>query len=112
MGTKLKEKRKALKAKKKLILNSIENPVPSTSSANNEGTNCPGCEHTCDEDWIQYCKEWWHEKCPSYEGSLQASLYATTAKFSGCVLLDSCPEYSYPPRRVRVLIWHFFPYVS
>ncbi|GBN42245.1 hypothetical protein AVEN_185543-1 [Araneus ventricosus] len=65
------EKGKALKAKKKLILNSIENPVPSTSSANNEGTIFPGCEHTYDEDWIQWglCKEWWHEKCSSYEGS-------------------------------------------
>ncbi|GBN87364.1 hypothetical protein AVEN_125272-1 [Araneus ventricosus] len=30
------KKGKALKAKKKLILNSIENPVPSTSPANNE----------------------------------------------------------------------------
>ncbi|GBL89174.1 hypothetical protein AVEN_255287-1 [Araneus ventricosus] len=47
------KKGKALKAKKKLILNSIENPVPSTSSANNEGTRCPGCEQTYDEDWIQ-----------------------------------------------------------
>ncbi|GBL94236.1 hypothetical protein AVEN_16768-1 [Araneus ventricosus] len=44
------KKRKALKAKKKLILNSIENPVPSTSSANNEGTIVPGCEQTYDED--------------------------------------------------------------
>ncbi|GBM33976.1 hypothetical protein AVEN_53839-1 [Araneus ventricosus] len=35
------------------------------------------------------CKEWWHEKCSSYEGS--EHLYATTAKFSGCVLLDSRP---------------------
>ncbi|GBM07050.1 hypothetical protein AVEN_63489-1 [Araneus ventricosus] len=26
-------------------------------------------------------------------------LYATTAKFSGCVLLASRPAYSYPPRR-------------
>ncbi|GBL91806.1 hypothetical protein AVEN_172734-1 [Araneus ventricosus] len=26
-------------------------------------------------------------------------LYATTAKFSGCVLLASRPSYSYPPRR-------------
>ncbi|GBN05016.1 hypothetical protein AVEN_164094-1 [Araneus ventricosus] len=26
-------------------------------------------------------------------------LYATTAKFSGCVLLSSRPAYSYPPRR-------------
>ncbi|GBM16042.1 hypothetical protein AVEN_108621-1 [Araneus ventricosus] len=26
-------------------------------------------------------------------------LYATTAKFLGCVLLASCPVYSYPPRR-------------
>ncbi|GBN13525.1 hypothetical protein AVEN_1117-1 [Araneus ventricosus] len=25
--------------------------------------------------------------------------YATTAKFSGCVLLASRPAYSYPPRR-------------
>ncbi|GBL93881.1 hypothetical protein AVEN_153640-1 [Araneus ventricosus] len=65
------EKGKALKAKKKLILNYIENPVPSTSSANNEGTIGPGCEQTYDEDWIQngLCKEWWHEKCSSYEGS-------------------------------------------
>ncbi|GBO30661.1 hypothetical protein AVEN_252715-1 [Araneus ventricosus] len=43
------------------------------------------------------CKEWWHEKCSSYEDS--EHLYATTAKFSGCVLLDSHPAYSYPPRR-------------
>ncbi|GBO41423.1 hypothetical protein AVEN_185319-1 [Araneus ventricosus] len=59
------KKRKALKAMKKLILNSIENPVPSTSSANNEGTICPGCEHIYDEDWMQcgLCKEWWHEEC-------------------------------------------------
>ncbi|GBN27201.1 hypothetical protein AVEN_46588-1 [Araneus ventricosus] len=65
------EEGKALKAKKKLILNSIENLVPKTSSANNEGTICPGCEHTYDADWIQsgLCKEWWHEKCSSYEGS-------------------------------------------
>ncbi|GBL75122.1 hypothetical protein AVEN_194380-1 [Araneus ventricosus] len=47
------KREKALKEKKKLILNSIENPVPSTSSANNEGTNYPGWEHTYDEDWIQ-----------------------------------------------------------
>ncbi|GBM10423.1 hypothetical protein AVEN_263339-1 [Araneus ventricosus] len=48
-----------------------QNPVPSTSSANNEGTICPGCERTCDEDWILcgLCKEWWHEECSSYEGS-------------------------------------------
>ncbi|GBO00257.1 hypothetical protein AVEN_164937-1 [Araneus ventricosus] len=26
-------------------------------------------------------------------------LYATTAKFSGCVLLASRPSYSYPPHR-------------
>ncbi|GBO23470.1 hypothetical protein AVEN_154727-1 [Araneus ventricosus] len=59
---------KALKAKKKLILNSIKNPVPSTSSENNEGSICPGCEQTYDEDWIQYglYMEWWHEKCSSY----------------------------------------------
>ncbi|GBM64794.1 hypothetical protein AVEN_10216-1 [Araneus ventricosus] len=43
------------------------------------------------------CKEWWREKCSSYEGS--EHLYATTAKFSGCVLLASRPAYSYPPRR-------------
>ncbi|GBM91923.1 hypothetical protein AVEN_132273-1 [Araneus ventricosus] len=43
------------------------------------------------------CKEWWHEKCSSYEGS--EHLYATTAKFSGCVLMASRPAYSYPPRR-------------
>ncbi|GBM55650.1 hypothetical protein AVEN_203959-1 [Araneus ventricosus] len=63
------KKGKTLKAKKKLILNSIENPVPSTSSANNEGTIYPGCEHTYDEDWIQcgLCKEWWHVECSSYE---------------------------------------------
>ncbi|GBN96306.1 hypothetical protein AVEN_166179-1 [Araneus ventricosus] len=48
-----KRKRKALKAKKKLILNSVENPVPSISSANNEGTKCSGCEHTYNEDSIQ-----------------------------------------------------------
>ncbi|GBM73372.1 hypothetical protein AVEN_104138-1 [Araneus ventricosus] len=62
---------KSLKAKKKLFLKSLENPVPSTSSANNEGTICPGCEQTYDEDWIQcsLCKEWWHEECSSYEGS-------------------------------------------
>ncbi|GBN81351.1 hypothetical protein AVEN_229843-1 [Araneus ventricosus] len=33
------------------------------------------------------CKELWHEKCSSYEG--REHLYATTANFSGCVLLDS-----------------------
>ncbi|GBN30471.1 hypothetical protein AVEN_42033-1 [Araneus ventricosus] len=44
------------------------------------------------------CKEWWHEKCSSYEGS--EHLYATTAKFSGCVLLDSRPAYSCLSRRV------------
>ncbi|GBM30215.1 hypothetical protein AVEN_165814-1 [Araneus ventricosus] len=27
-------------------------------------------------------------------------LYATTAKFSGCVLLASRPAFSYPPRRL------------
>ncbi|GBM43120.1 hypothetical protein AVEN_222175-1 [Araneus ventricosus] len=61
------EKGKALKAKKKLILNFIENPVPLTCSANNEGAICPGCEHTYDEDWnlSGLCKEWWHEKCSS-----------------------------------------------
>ncbi|GBO44565.1 hypothetical protein AVEN_72999-1 [Araneus ventricosus] len=65
------KKGKALKGKKKLILNSIENPVPSTSSSNNEGTICSDCEHTYEEDWFQsvLCKEWWHEKCSSYEGS-------------------------------------------
>ncbi|GBM21698.1 hypothetical protein AVEN_248519-1 [Araneus ventricosus] len=59
------KKGKTLKAKKKLILNSIENPVPSTSLANNEGTTCPGCEQTYDEDWMQcgLCKESWHEEC-------------------------------------------------
>ncbi|GBL96817.1 hypothetical protein AVEN_118942-1 [Araneus ventricosus] len=29
-------------------------------------------------------------------------LYATTIKFSACVILASRPAYSYPPRRVRV----------
>ncbi|GBM50665.1 hypothetical protein AVEN_45941-1 [Araneus ventricosus] len=54
------KKGKAMKAKKKLILNSIENPVPSTSSANNEGTICPRYAHTYDEYRIQcgLCKEW------------------------------------------------------
>ncbi|GBO17864.1 hypothetical protein AVEN_262559-1 [Araneus ventricosus] len=47
------KKGKAQKAKKKLILNSIENTVPSTSSTNDEGTICPGCEQIYDEDWIQ-----------------------------------------------------------
>ena len=28
-------------------------------------------------------------------------LYVTTAKFSGCILLDSGSMYSYPPCRVR-----------
>ncbi|GBN47180.1 hypothetical protein AVEN_75225-1 [Araneus ventricosus] len=53
------EKGKTLKVKKKLILNSIENPVPSTSSANNEGTIFTGCEKTYDEDWMQcgLCKD-------------------------------------------------------
>ncbi|GBM30634.1 hypothetical protein AVEN_18323-1 [Araneus ventricosus] len=65
------KKVKTLKAKKTLILNSIENPVSSTSSANNEETICPGCEQTYDEDWMQcgLCKEWYHEECSSYEGS-------------------------------------------
>ncbi|GBL88715.1 hypothetical protein AVEN_195687-1 [Araneus ventricosus] len=43
------------------------------------------------------CKEWWHEKCSSYEGSEHLSV--TIAKFSGCVLLGSRPLYSYLPRR-------------
>ncbi|GBM58099.1 hypothetical protein AVEN_164285-1 [Araneus ventricosus] len=33
-------------------------------------------------------------------------LYATTVKFSGCVILASCPAYSYPPRRdIAVVVW-------
>ncbi|GBL66391.1 hypothetical protein AVEN_5185-1 [Araneus ventricosus] len=48
-GCKIK-KGKTLKAKKKDILNSIVNPVPSKSSANNERTIWPGCEQTYDED--------------------------------------------------------------
>ncbi|GBM92970.1 hypothetical protein AVEN_203926-1 [Araneus ventricosus] len=82
-------KRKALKAKKKLILNSIDNPVPSTSSTNNEGTICPGCEQTYDEDWNQcgLCKEWWHENVPVTK--VAEYLYATSDKFSGCVLLPA-----------------------
>ncbi|GBN82864.1 hypothetical protein AVEN_190677-1, partial [Araneus ventricosus] len=77
----------------------MENPVPSTSSADNEGTNCPSCEHKYDDDWIQcgLCKEWWHEECSSYEGS--EHLHVTTAKFSVGVLLASRPAYSYSPRR-------------
>lgn len=65
------KKGQTLKAKKKLILNCIDNPVPSTSSANNEATICPGCEQSYDEDWIQcgLCKEWWHEDCSRYEGT-------------------------------------------
>ncbi|GBN01439.1 hypothetical protein AVEN_62973-1 [Araneus ventricosus] len=31
-------------------------------------------------------------------------LYATTAKFSGCVLLASRPAYSYTPRRCDILL--------
>lgn len=60
-----------LKTKKKLILNCIDNPVPSTSSANNEVTICPDYEQSYDEDGIQcgLCKEWWHEDCSSYEGT-------------------------------------------
>ncbi|GBM87832.1 hypothetical protein AVEN_27057-1 [Araneus ventricosus] len=83
-GEKIK-KGKAQGAKKKLILNSVENTVPSKSSANNEGTIFPGCEQTYDEDWIQ---------------CIVFVLYATTTKFSGCVLLASRPAYSYPPRRL------------
>lgn len=69
-GDKIK-KGKTLKAKKKLLLNSIENPVPSTSSANNKETICPACEQSYDEDWIQcgLCKEWWHKECSTYEGT-------------------------------------------
>ena len=53
------KKGQTLKAKKKLILSCIDNPVPSTSSANNEATICPGCEQSYDEDCIQcgLCKE-------------------------------------------------------
>ncbi|KAG8237396.1 hypothetical protein J437_LFUL013032 [Ladona fulva] len=69
-GDKIK-KGKILKGKKKLILNSNENPVPSTSSVNNEGTICPACGQSYDEDWIQcgLCKVWWHEECSTYEGN-------------------------------------------
>ncbi|GBM99218.1 hypothetical protein AVEN_254-1 [Araneus ventricosus] len=35
-------------------------------------------------------------------------LYATTAKFSGCVLLASRPAYSYPPRRGVRELWDTF----
>ena len=67
------KKGQTLKAKKKLILSCIDNPVPSTSSVNNEATICPGCEQSYDEDCIQcglrVCKEWWHEDCSSYESS-------------------------------------------
>ncbi|GBO01614.1 hypothetical protein AVEN_209112-1 [Araneus ventricosus] len=31
-------------------------------------------------------------------------LYATTAKFSGCVILVSCPAFSYPPRRFTPIL--------
>ena len=65
------KKGQALKAKKKLILSCIDNPVPSTSSAYNEATTRPGCEQSYDEDCIQcgLCKEWWHEDCSSHEGT-------------------------------------------
>ncbi|GBM02979.1 hypothetical protein AVEN_14496-1 [Araneus ventricosus] len=91
------KKGKALKAKKKLILNSIENPVPLTSSANNERTICPGYEQIYDEDWIQcgLCKEWCMRNVPVIKAV--EHLYVTTAKFSGCVLLASRRAYSYPP---------------
>ncbi|GBN21499.1 hypothetical protein AVEN_159698-1 [Araneus ventricosus] len=32
-------------------------------------------------------------------------LYATTAKFSGCVILASRTAYSYPPRRTLLGVW-------
>ena len=55
------KKGQTLKAKKKLILSCIDNPVLSTSSANNEATTRPGCEQSYDEDCIQcgLCKERW-----------------------------------------------------
>ncbi|GBM59618.1 hypothetical protein AVEN_218930-1 [Araneus ventricosus] len=80
------KKRKTMKAKKKLILNSIENPVPSTSSANNEGTICPGCEQTYDEDWMQcgyYVRSGGMRNVPVTKAVKH--LYATTAKFSGAI---------------------------
>lgn len=39
-----------------------------------DDTICPGCEEsfseTPNDDWVQcnYCKEWWHEACSSFEG--------------------------------------------
>ncbi|KAG8230098.1 hypothetical protein J437_LFUL007642 [Ladona fulva] len=65
------KKGKTLKGEKKITLNSNENPVPSTSLANNEGTICPACRQSYDEDWIQcgLCKVWWHEECSTYEGN-------------------------------------------
>ena len=47
------KKGQTLKIKKKLILSCMDNLVPSTSSANNEATICPGCEQSYDEGyWI------------------------------------------------------------
>ena len=102
------KKGQTLKAKKKLIL-SIDNPVLSTNSANNEATICPGCKQSYDEDCIQcgLCKELLHEDCSSYEDT--GAFDVTTVKFSGCVLLDSGPVYSSPPCQVRVRVCHFFP---
>ncbi|GBM93420.1 hypothetical protein AVEN_160682-1 [Araneus ventricosus] len=60
----------------------------------------PGCDQTYDEDWIQCGK---HVRSGGMRNvpitKAVEHLYVTIAKFSGCVLLASRPEFSYPPRR-------------
>ncbi|GBM21816.1 hypothetical protein AVEN_214843-1 [Araneus ventricosus] len=95
------KKGKALKAKKKLILNSIENPVPSTSSANNEGAICQAANtHVmkigCSVDYV---------KSGGMRNVQWSICMRLLLNFQGVfVLLASRPAYSYP----RV----FFPCVS
>ena len=98
------KKGQTLKAKRKLILSCTDNLVPSTSSANNEATVCPDCEQIASS--LNFVRS----------GGLRTvqvtkaleNLLVITAKFSGCVLLDSRPACSYPPCRVRVRICHIF----
>lgn len=59
---------------RKALKYDIENPKPSTSSAQTTSVEeiypCPGCGQTFSDDWIQCerCEEWWHEACSAYEG--------------------------------------------
>ncbi|GBN78910.1 hypothetical protein AVEN_223556-1 [Araneus ventricosus] len=77
------EEGKALKAKKKLILNSIENPVTSTSSTKNEGQYAQVANTHMMQigSRVDYVRSGGMRSVPVMKAV--EHLYATTAKFSG-----------------------------